>query len=318
MPDVINMKLTIKIFKISFKINDIQLNTSSIGSLVFPSYFDLVEFESINLIKHNGQGVETCCLLENKIIMNSCDPNIGSIVTYSVENKSIKKEQLNGYLIAPSCVCSTNNGLIIVGESSKEEILFYEANNFKLVKRLKSKSFASIYYLAYDDQTGRVYASYAGSNEVISYDHTGEDIIEASVDSPVHMKIHGSNLYVLNDKNYDYDKDDKEKFIQNAYTTNGIYVLDKITLKIIDKIQLTSWISPSGLWIDNSGWIYTFASEINQKKKLQKSLLYVINSNGDLVDRLSFGINEYPRDIVIYNKKLYFLLKDYLGEISFS
>lgn len=122
-------------------------------------------------------------------------------------------------------------------------------------------------------------------------------------DAPAYIKVRGENIYIVSALDLELDDTNKKlKCIKKG--SNCVFVIDKFTYKILNKIQLNDWIEPYGLYIDKKLNIYAAAALIDADKNLSDaSYFFKIDKNGNLVKRISFE-NYIPIDIFIVDNKM--------------
>ena len=200
-------------------------------------------------------------------------------------------------LSSPGCLYVTKKEEIFVYDVSNSKILIFEFKKFFLnfLREFKvlNVSFISDMKVNQDKNNySLLYISSVMKNRISIWDtENGNYMKSFKVDHPSYMEFSDEKLFVVSYTICDETIDDN-KLVRITDGSNCIFVFDKSTYELINKIDLNNWLKPTGLYLDSFSNIVTTAFEIDNDGFISKNrFVYTIDQNGELLHKVeTYGI----------------------------
>ena len=113
----------------------------------------------------------------------------------------------------------------------------------------------------------------------------GSYIKSISIKSPYGMHFNGDKLFVTSLMNYETDQDDRISKITSGVSC--IFVLNKDTHKMLQKIENQNFLNPIGLYFSNSSTFLTIARFLDSDGVLFKNrFLFKLDLNGKILQKI--------------------------------
>ena len=202
-------------------------------------------------------------------------------------------------LYSPCCLYINKKEEIFIYDASNHLILVFELKNFflNLIREFKISniSFISDIKVNEDKNNGissLLYASSVMKNRISIWNsENGTYIKSLKVDHPSYMEFSDDKFFVVSYTICD-ETLESNKFIKVTDGSNCIFVFDKSTFEIINKVDIFNWLKPTGLYLDSFSNIVTTAFEIDSEGYISKNrFVYTIDQNGNLLHKVeAYGI----------------------------
>ena len=215
----------------------------------------------------------------NKIAINDC----GEIKLFDV---SMKHLQTLRDFDSHGCFCSDDKDRIFIENFPTEKILIFDLNLNYIsdFPHLESHEPSSM-QVDVDVIPNILYASYSSQNKISAYNiETGKCENYVEIDSPRELIISQEYIYALSLTGYDKKKKTGE-FQKLKFGSNCIFLLDKIDLRVLNKIVLANWLCPNGLYLDKYANLITTAFQIENNFVSTNRFIFVMNSSGQLIHK---------------------------------
>jgi hypothetical protein len=290
-----------KLTSIRFKENINSIEKSLIGSIYYPIYYDLNKIVNRKSVKIDSKRLSRCCLLDkNRIIITDCDGKQLKTVSLST-GELLWSYNPKSLLQQPAAICSTKNGLY-VGDCSRHEILYFDID-LNHLQTFAKDLVNSPNSLEYDN--GTLFVSDWSNDSLLAFNaQKGVLLNQISIDSPEHLKVYQSKLFIISGITIEIKKGTR---IIDRITkgSNCIYVLNKTSLKVINEIKLSNWLSPTGLHVDtSSGCLLTTAHLLDDSLCISDNrYLFLFDEFGSLIRQIQLDIS-IAVDFVFHSKRL--------------
>jgi hypothetical protein len=246
--------------------------------------------------------------------LNICDINGNLINTFNP----------NGLLHHPMSICINDCDLknieIYIGDYVLHKIIIFDVN-FKYKREFGNDTLKVPEFIEIDKDNfdNLAYISDYRSNNITIWNSEKCFLTETiQIDSPFSLKIFDKKIFVVSPAQFELWENEVFKKITKG--SNCIFILDKISLKIISTIKLDDWITPSALYIDLNMNIYTVAYELDKVTGhlSQFKYFYVINKNGVLIRKIFLDDIQVIADMIVLENELLFSVNNEIKMIQFK
>lgn len=230
------------------------------------------------------KGPAALCIDETKSILYVADYNLFKIFAYKIDYDINHDNIEKSYLLTK--INEINTGDI----------------------NIDSIEIDSIYNFLYVSDTTRNNISNWSLNKCLK-------INEVKVETPSIMRIKHERLFVTSFTEPDITIkkcNKKQKIITNQSAelvktkrgANCIFIFNKLTFELLNKISFSNWFNPRGLYIDNKMNIFTIALDIVDKTFTETEYLYIIDStNNKLLNKFDLCLDNIY-DFVVCSKQI--------------
>lgn len=307
-----------------------------------PSEIDMANKEKIYEIKLPLEYNKIILTKEIKIISNAVFAPLSRCVYNNCENKLIVTDTAGSclkvvdmsnntittfskkFFNSPSSICINKKREIFFNDQcSNHVIVINDQMNF--VRKFDVSKVELITHMLIDfiDPRNILYITDRQNDKLYIYDsETGLHMNLIHLDSPLNIAYNENNIYITSLTEFD----EAPCGIHVTRGQNCIYVLDKKSFNVINKIQFQNWLNPNGLYVDENSNILTTACQVEQKKLYEnypcdkekgkdwpggvsnKRYLFIINQHGKLIRKRLLFDNEDSFSCVHFNKNKLFIL----------
>jgi hypothetical protein len=315
----LNLVLPLELIE-SFFVKQIQFTTLEtkiekkfIGELKQPTLPSRSIKQNAHLIVTGSSGkLESIVLVksQNKLIIS--DKNGGSLKIIDLDSYSIDLFK-NENIKKPSAMCIGKNDELFVSDHSKfDKILVFDTSNKSYLRQFKIKPmFVSNMKIDLLDEQNLLYLSDTGDDKIVvrfSETHKFKTII--NITRPNFMEFSEEFMYVSSQPNFNLNKRARRlEGLQKG--SNCIFILNKKTYEIVKRVAFENWLVPFGLKLDENFNIYTTASELSETRIVSENpFLYIINSNGELVEKIEIEVSLKRPCSISFFKDYFFICDD--------
>lgn len=259
------------------------------------------------------------------LIISDCDSNkINLLNINEINNKNNSNNDLHGLIDynfkCPWAICVyMKKEQIFISDfnafdNKSRIIIFDSSNNFNYLKEFESDNYLKlIECLFIDENEEKLYAS-DYSNDLITIWNCNDDkyLNKIEVNSPSDCAINGNYLYVVSSEKLQ-SLETINTTTTNNKDTNCIYVFNKHTYLLINKIRLDNWISPACILFDTvNNYLLTLALEFNssssssQHVTFTRYLYYFDIINYSFIKKVSINIDRVS-DAYLWKNSLFIL-----------
>lgn len=228
-----------------------------------------------------------------------------------VDKIELKNDEDTSYLHRPLNVCQSTNNEIFITNFYKTSILVFD-ETFKYINEIENvvSSDNVIDFMHIDNYHPQlIYFSHNYYKKISIFNMTSlSKITEFDVDEPWNIKTSKANLYVVSMTFWDWQDKESRVFKTITRGSNCIFVFDKLTLKLVNKIKYDNWIRPEGLFIDKMDFIFTTAFHIDEitSNVSQFRYLFIFNQECLLIKKIYLEQVLWFADFITFKNKLIF------------
>ncbi len=304
--------------QISFECSDIDLDEKIIGNLVEKYAF---KYEKIKFIKStkipNAKFMSSISFsnADNQLLITDNEEN--SLKLVDLNGKFVKEQALKTG-IKPTTICTNLNGnLIYIADIKRKKVVVYKTANFEFVTEFGDNNIKKPDSMIIDHETNLLYITEFDNNYVSVWNlNKNKYHTQFKIDSPAQIQVIDDKLYVISESDYEQVKTTGR--IRITKGSNSIFIIDKSTNQIEQKIKLDDWFDPCGLFVDGNQNILTTAYELdNDKYVSQKRFLYIFDRAYKLIKKLPLEI-DYFTDMLLVDRKIFICSYDNLKVIEFE
>lgn len=232
----------------------------------------------------------------------------------------------NGLLKQPIGMCINNyienEEEILVGDYVDHQIFVFNSN-FNL-KRKFTDSHLNIPQCLFCDthsNNGILYITDMASNNITTFNiETGAFIDIINIERPFGIKFTQDKLFVTSPTDFTLDRHVTNKVIKYNAGENCIFILNKLTFQLINKIEPNYWLNPQLIHIDESCLnMYIAAYEIDSEN-IKSNYKYLVKTdiNGNLIKKFLIDGLQALSDTIMFEKNLIICCSTYLRLIKYE
>jgi hypothetical protein len=295
-----------KVLNFSFKI------TKCLILYTFKNIYKFKNAKQVNIIENVGGDLRQMTLSADKNSAVVIDRTENTLLTIQTNGEIIKNKKLTIMNDAKSICITSENHTIFINRS--RDLVVLDPNN-NVIKRIPSSIFQFNDYLIMDDQNPSIFIVSAMNAHRVYLIDVNQDIIDChtvpiiEVKNPYELFSKNDKIYVISLTTFDTEKcslDNKLDKLVGITGQNCVFVFDKKTQKIVQKIKCANWLRPQSLHVDENDNIITCAFKFDKDKIISKYLyLFVFNKDGELIKDIYLeGLCLFRSGIFIQNKLL--------------
>lgn len=275
-----------------------------------------IELQATNLLRMVLSKDKTCLFITDE--MQS------SIHISDLDGNFIDSINPEGLLNQPIGICLNsykNNDEIFVGDYYEHEIFVFDSN-FKYIRKFGDENLKNPQYLYCDTHanSGILYVSDFQNNNITVWsidDGSYIDIIE--LQEPFEIKFTTDMLFVSSPCSFDIDETIKNKVTRRTSGEDCIYVIDKFSFSIQNRIKLDNWLTVRILHIDSDLNLYITAYEIDENQiKSESKYLFTIDCNDQLVNKCLINDLQSYGDALLFETNLIICSKKCIKLIKYE
>lgn len=225
-----------------------------------------LNFCTFDKIKSAGAKTIPCELLVCLTYFDS----IKQILISDFNDKSFKVIDLNGNFIGsynpnsvferPGPIAASNIVKEIYVEDHILEKVFVFDLNFNYLREFGDERLETPFGMTIDEKAHTIYLSAYLSNAVTIWNtQSGDFLNEIRINSPTFMEVFNNKLIIMSATETEIFTFDN---LTEVTSSNAIYIYNKITLEVLNKIKIANYVHPKGLYIDDKFNIYMTAYDI--------------------------------------------------------
>jgi hypothetical protein len=302
----------------SFECAGIELDDKIAGKLIEKHAF---KYETVKFIKSvkipHAKFMSNLALsnIDNQILITDNDESI--LRSIDLKGKHLKTYGLNTGS-KPSTFCTNANGdFVYVANIERKKIEVYKNPNFEYVTEFGDSNIKKPDSMNIDHETNLLYISEYDSNYVSVWSLDDQKYqTQIKIDSPAQIQIVDDKLFVISESDFEHMKTTGR--IRITKGSNSIFIINKLTNEIENKIKLDDWFDPCGLCVDNNQNILTTAFELdNDKYVSQKRFLYIFDRYFKQIKKFPLDF-DYFTDMLLNDRKIFFCTYDNLRIVEFD
>jgi len=227
--------------------------------------------------------------------------NENRIVSISQNDKSLRINDLNrrtnwsiilDYLPSNLCV-GANKSLFVSGTKENQKIYVY-TKDFNLMKTFDIQMGYCLSKMKIDDSSQLLYLSHHRDNKITLWEsQNGNYNKTIDIQSPFTIEFSKNLIYVISKTEFScsHSKNSDDNLIK-IDGLNCIFILNKATSEVMNKISFNRWLQPCGLYFDKkSEQLMTVSRELyeGQKKISKNRHLYIMSKTGQLNHKIELN-----------------------------
>lgn len=260
--------------------------------------------------------------------------------------KLVKKME---HLTEPFALCVSKMNKIYVGDHVDKKIIVFDqefncVNEFHNENLIESSSIAIDEYDDHDQhETGSLYVTSKFMNTITVWNSVnGAYITKFKINKPEFINVLDEHRLVVIGRQNNNSNNATNYFLADTtsvdnkniiYSSNCIFIVNKHTFDIMNKICLNNWFDLKGLYIDHNLNIYTCAKEyeeqfnnnitnnefrINNVQVKNFRYLYVFHEkSGYCLQKTKIELLSEANDMLIYKNKAFFCHRDMVKIVEF-
>lgn len=250
-----------------------------------------------------------------------------SLKIIKINNDSYELSQeerlLDKWIKSPTAIALNNSNDLFISSYQTGHIIVLN-ENFEFKRKFGHREVFKIEHMRIDELDDRLLYCADWSNDyLLKYDCIkGLLVTKLKLNKPFYICTNQEKLYVTSGTIFDKENDtSKLKGIIKG--SNCIYVLNKQTLEYLNRIEMSNWLTPNGIYFDNHLNLITIAYKLNNETKeiSHEKSLFVLNSNSNIKCLNEIQIDELREfcDMIIQHDKLYVIYekKKLINDILF-
>lgn len=282
------------------------------------------EILSSKVIKLNANDLYKMSLTKDKTNLLIADTTNSVIHISDLLGNLFDSLNPDGILQQPTGICLNtykNENEIFIGDQYEHKIFVFDSD-FTFKRKFGDKNLKIPLFITCDEfsNSGILYISDLCNNSITLWDtESGQFIDTLSVDAAYIMKFTYEKLFVLSPNLFELDENVENKVTEITEGSNCIFVIDKVSLAITNRIELSNWLSPSALHIDPNFNMYVAAYEVNEENiKSECKYLFILSEHGDFIKKILLDNVKVFSDTIFLEKNIIIAFDNCLRLIKYE